>query len=405
MTNPASPERRRSGRAIRRASLLSVGMTLLIAACGLVQLTARGDRVDPSRTATKVPRVLSDRLVADTGRTANAPQLNGLRVSGNRLVDDSGNPVMLRGVFYASFHWACDHEGGIPSQPIEQSSAQELLDWHINFVRIGVAEDCWLGINGLPLGTTASAYRDALKSWVDLLHKDGIYTEIGLMDAGPGSIRSTQMTMPDEDHSPAFWQSFASTFKDEPDTIFGLYGEPHPAGSQAWDTWLNGGQVLSGSVGGTVTYEAAGMQQLIDTIRGTGATQPISVSGIDHAQDLSEWLQYEPNDPDHQLIAEWHEYGGGLCSTAACWATWPTQIASQVPLLNGEVGEHLGDNACQWSFMPTYLSWAEAHDVSYAAWKWASSGGTCFNMALIADQNGDPTPVYGQGYQAWLADH
>jgi hypothetical protein len=55
--------------------------------------------------------------------------------------------------------------------------------------------------------------------------------------------------------------------------------------------------------------------------------------------------------------------------------------------------------------MPTYLAWAQAHDVSYAAWKYGVDLGTCANMALIRDAAGDPTPTYGQRFRAWLAAH
>ena len=142
---------------------------------------------------------------------SSAAPLNGLRVQGSHLVDDSGSDVTLHGVFYSSFEWACSHGSGISSMPIDATAAQELVAWQINFVRIGIPEDCWLGINGQPHGTTVSAYQQALKSWIDLLHSDGIYTEVGLMYAAPGSNPSvTQPAMPDEDHSPAFWKSIAT---------------------------------------------------------------------------------------------------------------------------------------------------------------------------------------------------
>jgi hypothetical protein len=341
--------------------------------------------------------------------------LNGLRIRRNRFVDDNGRHVTLHGVFYVSFEWACSHGHGISSQPTDPAAAQELLNWHVNFVRIGVSEDCWLGINGQPHGTSVKAYRHALKAWLDLLHSDGIYTEVGLMYAAPGTNPSlTQPAMPDEDHSPAFWKSLATHFKSEPDTIFGLFGEPEPkkAGG-SWTCWLNGGSSCKVSYKRR-RYAAAGMQQLVNVIRATGAEQPISVSGTHAGGDIALWLQYKPHDPAHQLAAEWHEYGNSACfssqdldtrNNATCWNDAPAAVAAQVPLINGEVGEHRGGNACAWSFMPTYLTWADEHHVSYAAWKYGVDKGNCTNMALIKNEAGDPTPIYGQGYRAWLAAH
>ena len=373
---------------------------------------------------TLVAAALTAIAIAGWGGSSATPQhhrryqgattgLNGLRIKGNRFVDDNGRNVSLHGVFYVSFEWACSHGHGISSQPTDQAAAQELLKWHVNFVRIGIAEDCWLGINGQPKGTTVSAYQNALRAWIDLLHGDGIYTEVGLMYAAPGTHPSTaQAAMPDEDHAPAFWQSLATHLKSEPDTIFGLYGEPQPSKSAgSWTCWLKGGSSCKVSYKGR-RYPAAGMQQLVDVIRATGAHQPISVPGTHDAADISKWLQYEPHDSAHQLAAEWHEYGNSPCfssqdidisNNVSCWNDAPAAVAAKVPLVNGEVGERRNSNACAWSFMPIYLTWADAHHVSYAAWKYDVDHGNCTNMALIKDDAGDPTPIYGVGYQAWLA--
>ncbi len=339
----------------------------------------------------------------------------GLRIEGNHFVNDRGRKLVLHGVFYVSFEWACSHAAGVSAQPIDAAAAAKLATWHVNFVRIGIAEDCWLGINGEPVGTTASAYRRALRQWLAVLRRHGIYAEIALMYAAPGSNPSiAQEPMPDEDHAPAFWHSVASFFRHTPDLIFGLYGEPHPdMQTGSWACWLHGGGACNVAYNGS-PYVAAGMQQLVDVIRATGARQPISVSGIRAGADLSGWLAHEPYDPAHQLDAEWHEYGGSPCfnasdvqirNDASCWNGVPATVAAKVPLVNGEVGEQLGLDSCRWSFMPRYLAWAQAHDVSFAAWKYGPYLGTCVNMALIRDPAGDPTPIYGQGYRAWLAAH
>lgn len=382
---------------VRSLTLLVLLVALAVAGC------AGGTATTTSSSATAPPRALI------------GTKLNGLRIEGNHFVGDGHRQLVLHGVFYSSFEWACSHRRGVSSQPFDPAAARRLLGWHVNFVRLGIPEDCWLGINGEPRGATASAYREGLLHWVNLLHRYGIYTEIGLMYAAPGSNPSiVQAPMPDEDHAPAFWKSFAAFFRHTPDLIFGLYGEPHPnMPSGSWACWLHGGSSCSVSYDGR-PYVAAGMQQLVNLIRATGARQPISVSGIRAGADLSEWLQHEPRDPAHQLDAEWHEYGGSPCFTAqdimiandeSCWNGVPARVAATVPVVNGEVGEHIGDDTCRWSFMPRYLAWAEAHDVSYAAWKFGVDLGTCVNMALIRDGAGDPTPIYGQRYRAWLAAH
>ena len=36
------------------------------------------------------------------------------------------------------------------------------------------------------------------------------------------------------------------------------------------------------------------MQQLVDAVRSTGATQPLLLGGEDYASDLSQWLAHDP---------------------------------------------------------------------------------------------------------------
>jgi endoglucanase len=49
-----------------------------------------------------------------------------------------------------------------------------LLAWKIDAVRVTLNEDCWLGINGLPLGGNAPGYRAAVVSYVSLVRRNGL---------------------------------------------------------------------------------------------------------------------------------------------------------------------------------------------------------------------------------------
>src|SRR5207253_1626796 len=108
----------------------------------------------------------------------------------------------------------------------------------------------------------------------------------------------------DADHAPAAWQAIANAFKSDHNTFFGLQSEPHDIG---WACWKNGGASCS------VGYTALGMQGALDAIRSTGATNPATASGIDYANNLSQWLTNRPTDPAGQLMAEAHVYGGNTC--------------------------------------------------------------------------------------------
>jgi endoglucanase len=362
-------------------------------------------------------------LLLATGCASSSLGSNGdpspsLHVSRHRLVVRSGRGISLRGVNWTGPAFDCTHGGGV-GEPLARRAVQALLAWHINVVRVGVAEDCWLGINGAPIGMTASAYRQWLAHDLRVLHRHGIYTEVGLTYAAPGSrLSDHQPAMPDRDHSVTFWRSFARWFKSEPDTFFGLFGEPSPPSrnENQWLCWREGGPACPTVRYWGRSYAAAGMQELVDIIRAAGSVLPISVSGVHWATDLSGWLRYEPRDPLHQLLAEWHQYPGdepcydfsghAVRNDVACWNGVIGQLAKHVPVFNGEAGEYAHSDACKWRALPSYLAWAEAHRVGYALWSWGPPIPRtipCENMALIEDYSGKPTPIYGWGYRHWLS--
>jgi endoglucanase len=315
----------------------------------------------------------------------------GLRVRGNQLVDGNGTPLRLIGVNRSGSEYACIQGWGVFDGPSDDASVQAMAAWHINSVRVPLNEDCWLGINGVPAADAGTAYQQAIVNYVNLLHQHGLYAEISLMWSAPGTTKASyQREMPDTDHTPAMWQSVAATFKNDPNVVFGVYGEPHGVD---WPCWRDGGASCG------LGWSVAGMQSLVDAVRSTGATQPIAVPGIDYANNLSQWLQYKPADPLNSLVAEFHEYGDNTCHDATCWNTQLLAVAQQAPLLTGELGESV-NGTCAHSFMDTYMAWADAHGVSYQGWTW-DTWGDC--GVLITDYAGTPTSGFGQGFQAHLA--
>jgi hypothetical protein len=142
------------------------------------------------------------------------------------------------------------------------------------------------------------------------------------------------------------------------------------------------------------------MQQAIDVMRAAGYRGVISIPGIDYANNLSQWLSHEPRDPRHQLIAEAHVYGKNTCDTTACLNRTMAPVARRVPLIFGEVGDTYDDSSCGHSYIQTFLQWADAHNVGYAAWTW-DTWGTC--GSLISSYNGTPANDYGAWVKAYFA--
>jgi Cellulase (glycosyl hydrolase family 5) len=316
------------------------------------------------------------------------PEPLSIAVSGNNLVNGGGKVVTLHGVNLNGTQWSCLWGRAFES-PTDEASIDAMVAWHINAVRIPLNEDCWLGINGAP--TDIAAYHEEIKDYVDELGAHGIYVILDLHWSAPGTTLSHLgagfngfYEMADESHAPAFWESLASYFKSDHAVLFDLFNEPFGI---SWSCWLNGCVAPRG-------YQTAGMQQLVDVVRNTGATQPVMVGGLEKASELGqEWLDNRPTDPANQLVASVHVYSQ---TNIALFNKNIGVVAAQFPVVTGETG----DVSCVENDFNALLPWADEHGVSYLAWAWNT--GECANyMPLISNYNGTPT-TYGIGYREHL---
>jgi endoglucanase len=155
-----------------------------------------------------------------SGRADQTPL--SISISGNHFVNGSGQTIRLLGVDHASSEYACVDGFGYNDGHEDDADAVAVASWNADAVRIPLNEDCWLGINGQPNNgedpgetLTASGYRQAVEAYVSALNAHGIYAILDLHWTAPGTqVAEEQQPMPDEDHSPAFWQSVAQAFKD-----------------------------------------------------------------------------------------------------------------------------------------------------------------------------------------------
>ena len=379
--------------------------------------TASPPSSSPSPATSPTSTSSSPAPTADPGALA-------VRVSGNRLVDGRGGPVALRGVNVSGTEFSCIQGGESPTrgwsiyggQPLTTSSTfNGVASWAANTVRVPLNEDCWLGINGVSPSYGGAAYRQAIRDEVSAIHAAGLYAVLDLHWSAPGRYAATsQQPMADADHAIDFWKSVAGEFKNDPAVVFDLYNEPYfywiADGSDQWDCWLNGCQMsqfitagASGPNGEATAYttsipwRTAGMQQLIDAVRSSGATQPIIVNGVDWANDLSGWLSHRPKDPAGQLIAGWHSYNGQPCGVASCWNDVIAPLAASVPVLVGETGDSATSTP---TYLPTFLPWADAHGLNYLAWTWNVWGDA--DNVLVRTWDGS-SPTAGEG--TYYRDH
>jgi endoglucanase len=313
-----------------------------------------------------------------------------VRVSGDHLVNGSGTVVRLIGVDEAGAESACvAGEGfGIPTHPDEaQVAIARMKNWKINSVRLPLNEDCWLGIN-LPQPQFGGApYRSAVVNYVEDLNDAGLAVILDLHWGAPGHQLATGgEVMADEDHSPSFWSSVATTFKSHPGVLFDLFNEPRYL---PFSCLVHGGCVEDG-------MQVAGYDQLISDVRDAGATNVIMVAGTGYAADPTGFAKAMPHDPRGQLAISVHVYNFNAAQGPGAWARWvQLGLVSQVPFVTGELGE----KDCTAKFIDTYMSWADSHGVSYLAWTF--NPGACNGPSLINSRD-NPT-AYGAGYKAHLA--
>jgi hypothetical protein len=137
------------------------------------------------------------------------------------------------------------------------------------------------------------------------------------------------------------------------------------------------------------------MQTLVNTVRNTGAKNILDLGGLAFANDLSQWLQNEPNDPQHNLVAGFHLYNFNSCNSTTCWDNQVNPVTQKVPVITGELGE----NDCAHGFIDTAMTWMDQHGVSYMGWAWITSSCGGF-PSLITSYDGTPTQ-FGIG----LRDH
>ncbi|WP_416977450.1 cellulase family glycosylhydrolase [Streptomyces sp. T028] len=350
--------------------------------------------VDDGSTPTPTPTTPPD--------TGDAPP--ALHVSGNKLVDADGRTRRLLGVNRSGGEFMCVQGRGIWDGPVDDASVRAIADWNANTVRIPLNEECWLGLSNIDAAYGGTNYVNAVRDLVARVEAHGMTPVVELHwtygqytgnSAGCSDVHaSCQKPMPDMQYTPSFWTSVANTFKSDQAVVFDLFNEPYPdratsTTTQAWQCWRDGGTCPG------IGYEVAGMQDLVDSIRSTGARNVILAGGIAYSNDLTQWLTYKPTDPTGNLAAAYHVYNFNSCASESCWNSTLAPVAAQVPLVAGEIGE----NTCSHAFVDQVMKWFDDRELSYLGWTWntwdCSSG-----PSLISSYDGTPT-VYGTG----LRDH
>ena len=337
-------------------------------------------------------------IIQRTAAHADSPlsTVYGLHVSGNQLLNGNGETVRLLGVNRSGTEYKCVNDAGIFDGPSDAASVDAIASWHVNAVRIPLNEDCWLWVNAQN-EYTGNAYTQAIVDYVNLLDSRGIIPILDLHWTAPGSTLAIgQQPMPDVDHSMDFWWSVASTFANNSSVIFNLFNEPH-ADSDGGACWRDGSSAAYTAPCSSESYAVAGMQTLVDKVRGAGGHNVIMLDGWGYANYIGGVLDNLPYDPDNNLMISAHVYSNSGCTTTDCFNQQYLPVANQLPLVLGEIGE----SDCQHGFIDGVMDWADQNGVGYLGWAWDTYDCGSF-PSLISSYDGTPT-AFGQGLKDRLA--
>ena len=328
------------------------------------------------------------------GPAQSRPPIDGLHAEGSFLLNARGEPVQLRGVTRSGTEYGCVQGWGIHDGPVDAASFATIASWGANAVRVPLNESCWLALPGVDPALSGEPYQQAIEDEVAQITSQGLLAILELHWSSPDDAPALgQEPMPDRAHTPLFWSEVASRFAGEDRIAFEPFNEPYPdedrASDAAWACWQSGGTCAG------VPFEAAGMQELVDAIRGAGARQLILLGGVQYANDLSQWVARAPSDPSHNLAAAWHVYRFNACADPSCYAWRVRPLLGSVPVVATEVGE---DDE-QGAFIDGTMGWLDGVGQGYLGWVWNVWPDSPY--ALVQDWGGTPRGIYG----ATLRDH
>jgi aryl-phospho-beta-D-glucosidase BglC (GH1 family) len=335
-------------------------------------------------------------------------------VSGNNLIDAQGNQIQLRGVNVSGLEGSSfDNDPWRAQKP----NFAAMKTWGINVVRLPLAEANWLGLCSTTLnaGVTPAVYESAIQTAVSEANALGIYVILDLhIIAVPNLCPNGQNAMADTTYSAKFWGEVATAFKGNPAVMFELFNEPqgnYPPTTNDWNNYITGG--LTGP-------QDTGAQQLLDAIRGAGATNVVLVDTLDYASTFGNnnpsKTGFTDNAPGFylpadtlstpQLVAVQHYYNAATKYEQGANVV----LNKDIPIMLTEYGDEDGTT----NDTTAVFGWADPGGrasqaltsggasfpgVSYVAWTWNSGYGS---WSLISDSNGD---LSGSPYAAAVKAH
>lgn len=339
-----------------------------------------------------------------------------LHVEGNQLVNKKGERVLLTGVNCASLEWLSAPER------LKDTVIHALDVWHANTIRLPLSQDRWFGFGGDQVGSDESGenYRRIVDEIVTEIAARKKYVILDLHRSNCGSWGEfISGNMPDM-NSLVFWKSIAKRFGNHPNVLFGIFNEPFKV---SWDCWRDGGEITveyaPQNVGNQImrdesgepvleriTFQAPGLQKMVDTVRALSANNIAIVAGLDWGYELDGIARgYTIDDRGgNGIMLDSHEYPWKDLDR---WGELVDVVREQYPILIGECG-HYGEGVPVYEgpqretsdkWVPRLLNWVEQNGYHITAWDFHDTAGP----SLIQDLDTfEPTPFWGAYYKEFL---
>jgi hypothetical protein len=327
------------------------------------------------------------------------PLVGPLSTSGAKVLDAQGREVHLHGVQLGgmrSTNWT--------TNTVSTAEIDAAHRYGANLARLPVGEN--------PMTPSDCSYDANYVSTVDRIVND--VTSRGmllLLDLHTNAAANcgdwgNQQKLPDT-KAVTFWQTYANKYKNNPLVAFDLYNEPHDISDTIW---RNGGSVYTSGV----TYQAAGMQKLYDTVRATGATNLVFASGNGWA---STYPAGAPLTGTTNLVWGVHAYtcpaatpaNGGVCQSGPGGVEDPSgilsnfaQIGTTQPVMVTEFG---WPDASDGRYQTAVDNYATSHGwVGWNAFFFNNFTGSSFDLMKDVGSLWDPTQAGMSAINAMLAD-
>ncbi len=310
-----------------------------------------------------------------------------LHVQGNQLLNIDDQPVLLRGVDCASMEYTSNGEGHILT-----TVTTAIKDWHANIIRLPLSQDRWFG-KGPEQTDGGVAYRALVARIVSTISSLNSYVILDdhWSDEDQWGKNIGQHLMPDR-NSITFWKSFAKVYANNSAVIFDLYNEPHDV---SWKIWRDGGPITETDQqkGTKISYDAVGLQTILNTIRSTGAENVALAGGLNWAYDLTGILNgYALSDPTGNGVMYANHYYPFKGITVKQWIADMVAATAKVPVIVSEFGTSPTDKGAKGNrWILETLNAMQEHHWNWTAWDMHPSAGP----DLITDWSYTPTPYFG----------